>query len=354
MSHEVETMAWANEVPWHRLGREIGNDATPDQILRVADLDWNVNMKPVEWTNAEGISQKDEKYFSLVRDAHTRIDGTLVPEQVLSSGLTDQYKPIQNIRMAKFFDEYIKSGVATMETAISLFNGKIIVLVAKTNENFELAGGDKIEQYLICASYHTGRDQVKIRSSKTRVVCNNTFSASLRENAQVQGLISHRYEFTNSIETQVKHDLGISVEQMKEFKEKTEFLATKKLKEKDLLNYLLVVYQPELLQNKNFEMAKIWDKGYEFRPMKSVNNAYGAFHDKFENNGKTYKLENTGNDLKSCYDDTWWKAFNSVTYNEDHLRGGNSRDEHRTKRELLENSSIKTKALDVALELANA
>ena len=49
MSHEVETMAWANEVPWHRLGREIGKDATPDQILRVADLDWNVSMKPVQW-----------------------------------------------------------------------------------------------------------------------------------------------------------------------------------------------------------------------------------------------------------------------------------------------------------------
>ena len=80
--------------------------------------------------------------------------------------------------------------------------------------------------------------------------------------------------------------------------------------------------------------------------------SYGAFHDKFENNGKTYKLENTGNDLASCKDDTWWKAFNSVTYNEDHLRGGNTRDEHRTKRALLENNSIKTKALDVALELA--
>ena len=354
MSHEVETMAWANEVPWHRLGRKVEDNLTPDQILRVADLDWNVNLKPVEWTGVDGISRKDEKWKSLVRGAHTRIDGTFVPEQILSSGLTDQYKPIQNLRMAKFFDEYIKSGVATMETAISLFNGKIVILVAKTNENFELAGGDKIEQYLYCASYHTGRDQVKIRSSNTRVVCNNTFSASLRENAQVQGLISHRYEFTNSIETQVKHDLGISVEQMKEFKEKTEFLATKKLKDKDLLNYLLVVYQPELLQNKNFEMAKMWDKGYEFKPSKNVNNSYGAFHDRFTSDGKTYKLENTGNDLKSCYDDTWWKAFNSDTYNEDHLRGGNSRDEHRTKRALLENSSIKTKALDVAVELANA
>ena len=354
MSHEVETMAWANEVPWHRLGRKVEDNLTPDQILRVADLDWNVNMKPVEWTNAKGVSQKDEKYFSLVRDAHTRIDGTEVPEQILSSGLTDQYKPIQNLRMAKFFDEYIKSGVATMETAISLFNGKIVVLVAKTNENFELAGGDKIEQYLYCASYHTGRDQVKIRSSSTRVVCNNTFSASLRENAQVQGLISHRYDFTNSIETQVKQDLGISVEQMKEFKEKTEFLATKKLKDKDLLNYLLVVYQPELLKEKNFNVSKLMNDGYEFKPNMNVNRSYGAFHDTFEQNGKTYKLQNTGNDMKSCFDDTWWKAFNSVTYNEDHLRGGNTRDEHRTKRALLENNSIKSNALSVAVELANA
>ena len=254
--------------------------------------------------------------------------------------------------MAKFFNEYIDNGVATMETAISLFNGKIVVLVAKTNENFELAGGDKIEQYLYCASYHTGRDQVKIRSSNTRVVCNNTFSVSLRENAQVQGLISHRYDFTNSIEQQVKQDLGISIEQMKEFKEKTEFLATKKLKEKDLLNYLLVVYQPELLKEKDFNVSKLMNDGYEFKPNMNVNRSYGAFHDTFEQNGKTYKLQNTGNDMKSCFDDTWWKAFNSVTYNEDHLRGGNTRDEHRTKRALLENNSIKTKALDVALELA--
>jgi hypothetical protein len=241
-----------------------------------------------------------------------------------------------------------------METAMSLFNGRIVILVAKTNENFELAGGDKIEQYLYCASYHTGRDQVKIRSSNTRVVCNNTFSASLRENSTIQGLISHRYDFTNSIEQQVKHDLGISVEQMKEFKEKTEFLATKKLKEKDLLNYLLVVYQPELLKEKDFNISKLMTDGYEFKPSMNVNRSYGAYHDTFEQNGKTYKLKNTGNDMKSCFDDTWWKAFNSVTYNEDHLRGGSSRDEFRTKRALLENNSIKTNALNVALELANA
>ena len=99
MSHEVETMAWANEVPWHRLGREVSDDLNPSQILRIADLDWQVNLKPVEWTNAKGTSHKSDKYFSLVRSSHNRIDGTNVPESILCSGLTDQYKPIQNSRI---------------------------------------------------------------------------------------------------------------------------------------------------------------------------------------------------------------------------------------------------------------
>ena len=355
MAHEVETMAWANEVPWHRLGVEVDENLTPDQILRIADLDWSVERKPVQWTGADGQLNTSEKYFSLVREAFTRTcDGVKVPEQELASGLTDQYHPIQNMRMAEFFSDYIKNGVATMETAISLFNGKIVVLMAKTNENFELAGGDKIEQYFYIASYHTGRDQVKIRSSRTRVVCNNTFSASLRENVAIKGVISHRIEFTNSIEKQVKEDLGISVEQMRKFKEQTEFLASKKLKEKDLLNYLVLVYQPELLKEKSFDTSKMFDKGYEFKPSRNINKSYGAFHDTYEKKGKLLKLENTGNDLASCKTDNWWKAFNCVTFNEDHLRGGATADEQRTKHSLLENSSIKGKALDIALELAKA
>ena len=60
-------------------------------------------MKPVEWKNAMVVIKKSDKYFSLVRDAHTRIDGEQIQEQVLASGLTDQYIPIQNSRIANFF-----------------------------------------------------------------------------------------------------------------------------------------------------------------------------------------------------------------------------------------------------------
>ena len=42
MAHEVETMAYAGEVPWHGLGVEVSNDLTPLQMMQKAGLDWRV------------------------------------------------------------------------------------------------------------------------------------------------------------------------------------------------------------------------------------------------------------------------------------------------------------------------
>ena len=42
MSHEVETMAYAGELPWHGLGVEVSNDLTPLQMMEKAGLDWEV------------------------------------------------------------------------------------------------------------------------------------------------------------------------------------------------------------------------------------------------------------------------------------------------------------------------
>ena len=34
MAHQVETMAYAGEVPWHGLGVEVSNDLTPLQMMQ--------------------------------------------------------------------------------------------------------------------------------------------------------------------------------------------------------------------------------------------------------------------------------------------------------------------------------
>jgi len=84
--------------------------------------------------------------------------------------------------------------------------------------------------------------------------------------------------------------------------------------------------------------------------MTQIKRCYGVYNDMFESNGKTYKLQNTGNAVRS---DTMWKAFNCVTYNEDHLRGGSDNGDSRLKNTFTMNGAdnIKTRAMNTALEL---
>ena len=46
MAHNVETMAYAGEVPWHGLGVEVLDDLTPAQMMEKAGLDWTVSKQP--------------------------------------------------------------------------------------------------------------------------------------------------------------------------------------------------------------------------------------------------------------------------------------------------------------------
>ena len=84
--------------------------------------------------------------------------------------------------------------------------------------------------------------------------------------------------------------------------------------------------------------------------MTQIKRCYGVYNDMFESNGKTYKLQNTGNNVR---EDTYWKAFNCVTYNEDHLRGGSDNGDSRLKNTFTMNGAdnIKTRAMSTALEL---
>ena len=38
MAHEVETMAYAGEVPWHGLGVPVSNELTPTMMMEKAGL----------------------------------------------------------------------------------------------------------------------------------------------------------------------------------------------------------------------------------------------------------------------------------------------------------------------------
>ena len=47
MSANVETMMYVREVPWHGLGTMVAEAPTSKDALRLADLDWKVEGRPI-------------------------------------------------------------------------------------------------------------------------------------------------------------------------------------------------------------------------------------------------------------------------------------------------------------------
>lgn len=47
MPHEVESMFYVRELPWHGLGTRVEEAPTSDDALKLAGLDWEISQQPV-------------------------------------------------------------------------------------------------------------------------------------------------------------------------------------------------------------------------------------------------------------------------------------------------------------------
>jgi len=84
MAHNIETMAYAGEVPWHGLGVQVDGNLTPDEMLKQAGLDWSVSKRNIFTYNnavsevADDLIMSDD-YYMLVRDSDNSILGPCGP-----------------------------------------------------------------------------------------------------------------------------------------------------------------------------------------------------------------------------------------------------------------------------------
>ena len=307
MAHQVETMAWANDVPWHGLGVEVPATLTPLEMQEAASLDWTVSKRPSytidapEWSEDVGLIQAD-KTFHIVRDSDN---------QILSHCGKD-YIPIQNEDVFKFFKRFTEAGHMTMETAGSLKNGGEIWGLAKISEDFELVGEDQIKGYLLINQPHiVGRSMI-IKLTPIRVVCNNTLTFALGS-AGASFRIPHVKAFGDEAIRAAEEALGLSGERMAEFKEAATFLTKKKAKHSDFLEYVGEVYQPTMIADYRRDQE-----------LKAQGKLIGELPPLVENFNKYPNLavealkHAPGASLKSSRG-TWWGALNAITYVEDHL-----------------------------------
>lgn len=162
MAHEIESLFYTREKPWHGLGTMVQEAPTSADALHLAGLDWKVEGKPIYTAEGELIPN-----FK----ANTRSnDGSVL------GIVTDRYTICQNADAFEFTDSMI-GGDVRYETAGSLRQGKRIWLLAKM-PTVKIAG-DETEPYMCFTNTHDGSGAVRVCMTPVRVVCNNTLNIAL-------------------------------------------------------------------------------------------------------------------------------------------------------------------------------
>jgi phage/plasmid-like protein (TIGR03299 family) len=318
MAHELEMvngvaqMAYVGAVPWHGLGTKVPADLTPEQMLDAAGLNWEVEKIPA-FANINGIETPIGQSALVRKTDHKMLDV-----------VSDDWNPVQNQTAFEFFDEYVRAGDMEMNTAGSLKDGQIVWGLAKIKESFELFGGDQIDAYLLFSNFHKYGFSTDVRFTPIRVVCNNTLTLSLNSKVERMVKISHRKQFNPG---NVKEMLGIATDKLIKYKEMAAFLGSKKAKGEDIVEYFCRVF-PVTGSN-------------ELKTKEISKNAQIAIDILHTQPGAEYAQG------------TWWQTFNSVTYLTDHL-AGRSADSRLTSSWYGSNKNLKTKALELAVEMAEA
>lgn len=283
MAHNVETMAYAGETPWHGLGKKVHHDLTPDQMLKEAGLDWTVEKIPAYVTLESG------KKVPVGRSALVRSSD----ESVLDVVGEDWY-PTQNQEAFNFFHEYVMAGDMEMNTAGSLRDGQIVWALAKVKESFELFGGDQVDSYLLFSNPHKYGMPIDIRFTPIRVVCNNTLTLSLNTKSSNFVKVSHRIQFNAD---QVKEVLGIASTKLETYKETAQFLGSKRYTSGNIVDYFRDIFP--VTGKKNEEDKKKEISRSATRALAYIESQPGA----------------------NFAEGSWWSAYNTVTYMADHVLG---------------------------------
>jgi phage/plasmid-like protein (TIGR03299 family) len=308
-------MAYAGDVPWHGLGVKVPGDLTPEQMLEAAGLDWEVRkINAYAFDDQNGDAMYDIGKSALIRSS----DGKMLDV------VSNDWNPVQNKTAFDFFDEFVREGDMEMHTAGSLKGGQIVWGLAKIKDSFELFKGDQIDSYLLFSNFHKYGFSTDVRFTPIRVVCNNTLSLSLSSKVERMVKISHRKVFNPG---NVKEMLGIATDKLTKYKEMASFLGSKKAKDEDIVEYFCRIFP---VTGSNEKKTKEISKNAQIA-VDILHTQPGA----------------------NFAEGTWWQPFNAVTYMTDHLVG-RSADTRLTSSWYGNNKNLKTKALELAVEMAEA
>ena len=229
MAHEVQTMAYVGETPWHGLGNEL----TPNQPIEVwaeqAGMDWTIESSDVSYYANHAAGGKLIMPFADHKVLY-RSD-TLEPLSVVSQ----RYQEVQPHEILEFYRDLTEQADFELETAGVLKGGRKFWALAKTGQSTALKGKDVSNGYILLATACDGTLATTAQFTSIRVVCNNTLAISLADKSGGVVKVPHSTVFDAD---KVKNQLGISINQWNEHMYQMQQLTERRITQAQATNYL--------------------------------------------------------------------------------------------------------------------
>jgi phage/plasmid-like protein (TIGR03299 family) len=228
MAHEVESMAYVREVPWHGLGNKLSVGQPLEVWLREAGMEWSIREAPVEFKPEHGSEETFEGHKVLFRSDSD------FPLSIVSN----RYKVVQPREVLEFYRDLVEVGGFELETAGVLKGGRKLWALAKTGQEAMLKGGDKVKGYLLLATSCDSTLATTAQFTSIRVVCNNTLQMSIGDSAGAVR-VPHSMQFDADI---VKQQLGLFSTTWSAFMDHIHALSERQVDLTEAQDYLSTVF----------------------------------------------------------------------------------------------------------------
>lgn len=312
MAHEVQTMAYAGEVPWHGLGNQLAPNQPLEIWQRQAGMDWAIESSPVHYQSKDQMRQFNDAKVLYRSDSGEAL-----------SVVSNRYQVVQPREVLEFYRDLVDMGGFQLETAGVLKSGRKLWALARTGQELMLKGNDLVKGYLLLATACDGTLATTAQFTSVRVVCQNTLAIATSDG---QGAIKvpHSTKFDADL---VKKQLGIGISSWQRFVYDMRKLSDRQVNPFEARRYLV-----DLLGDADLPF-------HEQPNSKTLNRVF----DLFDGQGKGAELASSNG--------TAFGLLNSVTQFIDHERRARSVDNRIDSAWFGQGAATKTKALEQALLL---
>ncbi|MBO8209788.1 DUF932 domain-containing protein [Acinetobacter nosocomialis] len=345
MAHQVETMAFVGQTPWHGLGNQLTRKQPLEVWAQQAGMDWRIDSSNVSYMakNERGqsiIMPYEEQRVLYRSDTHEPL-----------SVVSQRYQEVQPKEILEFYRDLTEQSGFELETAGVLKGGRKFWALARTGQSAALKGKDVSNGYILLATACDGTLATTAQFTSVRVVCNNTLSIAIRGQNSGEGVVKVPHSTKFDAE-KIKQQLGISIKTWDEHMYEMKQLSQRKVTQQEAAAYFDAVFNNTMMSTIDQEESIIQ---YYLKAAAMDKSSKS----KTEQNGRAmskamtmFNGQGRGAELSSAKD-TAYGLLCSITEFVDHERRAMSRDHRLNSAWFGAGANIKQRGLQQALSMVS-